>query len=503
MSHRSKLLRVLLALCLAFVSISAANADTLSYPYSFSPSTPARSSEVNSNFSAISTVVNGNIDNNNIKSGASISLVKLNLTQELPILRSAASRVFSAGTTGDSEYRAVITSDGYLELGAGSGTPRDLTLRRKSSSVFQFMNQGASANRAVEASSFQATTFGEANPKAALDTTGIVFGAGGASATDVLIKRPSAGVTSFRNAADNADTDVTFGNVAISGVVTGNAIAQIRPGGRLTLTSNTPVTTGDVSSAGTLYYTPYVSNLLPAYSSSSTKYTLRTFSQLSLSLTLTSGTNYDVWSRYNSGNFALSVTAWTNDTTRATALARSSTSGMLYKNADEEYLYLGTIRASGSNITEDSAAKRYVWNMYNRVEKYLDCKDGTDSWSYTTAAYQEARAQSTEGTSRVGVVRGLDEDVLNLQNSTAASSTSGSIYSGIGIDSSTVNSAYTSQLYAGAGVLGHQITTWSGYPGIGYHTGRRLEYGASGGTWYGDGGTPSVLQSGMRGHQLM
>lgn len=427
-------------------SISAASADQISYTYTFSPSTPARSAEVNSNFASVATVVNGNIDNNNLKSGAGISLIKLNLTQELPILRAAANRVFSAGNTGDTEYRAVITSDGRIELGPG-----------------------------------------------------------GSSARDVMMKRSSAGVVAIRNIADNADADASLGNVTLSGVVTGNSVAQIRPGGRLTLTSQTPVTAGDVASAGTLYYTPDVSNLLPSYSSSLAKYTLRTFSELSLTLSISNGTNYDVWSRYNAGNFTLSVTAWTNDTTRATALARSSTSGLLYKSGDEEYLYLGTIRGSGSNVTEDSAAKRYVWNMYNRRARSLKCEEPQNSWTYTTATVREARGQSTEGVSRVGFVRGLDEDSVTLSSSQCADNSAAAtlLSISIGLDSAAraTDASAVSVNIPTAGYTVAMHCHYAGAPGLGYHTLRRLEYSQAAGTttWYGDANTPTILQSGAYG----
>ena len=90
-------------------------------------------------------------------------------------------------------------------------------------------------------------------------------------------------------------------------------------GGRLTLTSGTPVTTSDVTGAGTLYYTPYTSGQIALYSGSA--WVVYTFTERSLSLTLTSGKNYDVFLYDNSGTLTLELSAaWTNDTTRADAL---------------------------------------------------------------------------------------------------------------------------------------------------------------------------------------
>lgn len=53
----------------------------------------------------------------------------------------------------------------------------------------------------------------------------------------------------------------------------------IPPGGRLTLTSGTPVTTADVTAAGTVYFAPCRSAKIPIYNGS--RWTLETFAQLS------------------------------------------------------------------------------------------------------------------------------------------------------------------------------------------------------------------------------
>lgn len=91
--------------------------------------------------------------------------------------------------------------------------------------------------------------------------------------------------------------------------------------GRLTLTSGTPVTTSDVSNATAIYFTPFHGNKISLYNGS--VWQLLSFSEISLALgTISSGTNYDVFAYNNSGTVALdSIVAWTNDTTRATALA--------------------------------------------------------------------------------------------------------------------------------------------------------------------------------------
>lgn len=516
-------------LCLFCItcSVPVVYADTLTIPNSFTAGTPAQASQVNANFNAV-TSWSSTIANDNIKSGAAIAPSKLDLTalvyptSEWFFKRSASNRCVSSGVSGDTVPRVTLTSDGYLQFGPGSASAVDIGIRRKSSSFLQVIDAGVTANKSVEASGFEATTFGDANPKLQLNTTGVHFGAGGASAVDTLLKRSSATTLAVRNEADSADGALTVGDLTASGTVTvtgattlnstltSNALVQgITPGGRLTLTSGTPVT-GDVTGAGTLYYTPYVSNIYPAYSSSSGKYTAKTFTEASLTLSISSGTNYDIFGVYTSGSSpTLSAVAWTNDTTRATALVRSTISGLLYKSGDEQSLYLGTIRGSGANVTAKSraAGQLYVWNMYNRVMEDALAQDTTDTWTYTTAAFQEARAQSTEGTSRIGIIRGLDDETVEATNISAYSNSTAAVTAtnGIGIDSSTVNSATnspTSSYLTNNGVTCTAV--YKGRPGIGYHTLRRLEYSVAVGTcsWAGDGGG-TFYQTGMRLSQPM
>ena len=84
-------------------------------------------------------------------------------------------------------------------------------------------------------------------------------------------------------------------------------------------------------------------------------------------MTATSGKNYDVFLYDNSGVLTLSTEVWTDDDTRATAIARQD--GVPVKSGAPIYRYLGTIRATGTNQTSDTAAIRGVWNFDNRVKR--------------------------------------------------------------------------------------------------------------------------------------
>jgi len=160
------------------------------------------------------------------------------------------------------------------------------------------------------------------------------------------------------------------------------------PGGRLSLTTNVPITPSDVTAAGTLYYIPFAHGGIRIFNGS--YWIPYTFTERSLSLTLTSGKNYDVFIYDNSGTLTLELSAaWTNDSTRADALARQN--GVVVKSGSTTRLWLGTIRASGANTTEDSKAKRFVWNAYNTRERELENKETTTTWSYATDSWRKTR----------------------------------------------------------------------------------------------------------------
>lgn len=280
-------------------------------------------------------------------------------------------------------------------------------------------------------------------------------------------------------------------------------------GYRLTLTSATPVTTSDVTAAGTLYCTPYKSKYISLWNSGASTYQIIASSEKSLALSVSSGTNYDVFGYISSGDLAIETTAWSTDTARATGLTRDSF-GVLHKTGDQTRRYLGTIRASGSNTCEDSAAKRYVWNNDNRVMRSMRCADTTNSYTYTTATTREINGGSTEGTSRVGFVRGVDEDSVSAHYIHSVSNTGSgvAVYIGVGLDTSTAMTSTTAGNSAflqtpAVNVICSGSATYNALPGIGYHTLRCLEYSNASGTttWYGDNGT-SLFQTGMTARGL-
>src|SRR6185436_20201338 len=124
--------------------------------------------------------------------------------------------------------------------------------------------------------------------------------------------------------------------------------------GRLTLTTGVPVTTSDVTAAPTLYFTPYMGSRVGTYSGSA--WSVSTFTEKSITLaSLTASLPYDVF--IVDSTLALELLAWTNTTTRATALTLQD--GIEVKSGATTRRYLGTICITASTgQCEESVSKR-------------------------------------------------------------------------------------------------------------------------------------------------
>ena len=272
-----------------------------------------------------------------------------------------------------------------------------------------------------------------------------------------------------------------------------NTIVPMVADGRLCLTTNTPVNNED--SGTMLYYTPYAGNRIALYSG--TAWSIYTFTERSISVPSTTNTNYDVFLYDNSGTLTLDLTAWTSDSTRATALTRQD--GVLVKTGALTRRYIGTVRTDPtSGFISDTNSQRQVWNMYNRVAKnFLASTTGT--YNYTTATWRAAGGNTTLGQSRVQWVCGESTHVQLVNYSMAYNTSSLYVAAGIGINQTAANDA---QL-RGAGVTAsNQPSAMTAfYDGIiqpGYYYGQRIEISQATGTttWY---SAVSTMQSGLRG----
>src|SRR3972149_4572660 len=117
-----------------------------------------------------------------------------------------------------------------------------------------------------------------------------------------------------------------------------SAWTPILNGGRLTLTSNVPVTISNVTGAATLYYTPYISDRVTLYDG--TRWSIYNFTERSLSLSgLAKFQAYDIFIYDNSGTLTLESLAWktvtaTNNPTAGTnkGINVSNTTGVVVGN---------------------------------------------------------------------------------------------------------------------------------------------------------------------------
>lgn len=181
--------------------------------------------------------------------------------------------------------------------------------------------------------------------------------------------------------------------------------------------------------------------------------------------------------------------SWTNATTRADAVA-AGTNGVyvntnIINSGDSNSVpagqgtYLGTMMGVNTGDVSDDIGFRHLWNNYNRTRRRFIVEESTASWTYSTAAYRQARASVVN---QVSMVVGLNEDNVQVEvyalvvNSTA---TPRLVSVGIGLDSTTVNNAAVmDQIHVIAGQRNSLKANCVIYPGIGWHYLAWLEYGA-------------------------
>lgn len=273
-------------------------------------------------------------------------------------------------------------------------------------------------------------------------------------------------------------------------------------GGRLTTESGVPASTSDRTAQSNVYWTPHEHGLIALPVASSGPWRVVSQVETSISLSgLTANQNYDVFGYLNTGALSLELSAaWTNDTTRADALG--TLDGVRVKNANKTRLYLGTIRATGTTTTEDSATRRFVWNAYNRQPRRLKVVETASLWTYSTDAW---RSWNGSTANRAEFVRGLDLAPVRFEVTGSCTSTVTGVNPRISVslDGTTTNDADTlfpiSIGLAGISTLGtariHRNLS------AGYHFLQIVERGAGSGTqtFHGNAGAPDVIQNGGLG----
>jgi hypothetical protein len=301
-----------------------------------------------------------------------------------------------------------------------------------------------------------------------------------------------------------------IGNVSDTGATTANHLAVwngasdhvIKDGGviptsypadgRLTLESGVPVSTTDQTAKTNLYYTPYIGDRIALYNGAT--WDLIAFAELSIAIPATTSQIYDVFIYNNSGTATLELLAWTNDTTRATAIVRQN--GILCKTGVLTRRYVGSIRTTASSgQTEDSIVKRYLWNYYHRVPRILRRLETTDSWSYNTATWRQAHGDAAN---QLDVVIGVAEVAIEVKARVLANLVSVSSQAQVSIGEDSTNTpAEESIIDIGLGVgTGFFATIEASlykYPAVGRHIYVWLEKGQGtlATSWYSLDATPT------------
>jgi hypothetical protein len=195
--------------------------------------------------------------------------------------------------------------------------------------------------------------------------------------------------------------------VTVSGLIP-SYIDSFTCQGRLTLQTNDPVPTGDLTSKSVVYFTPYIGNAISLYDGS--KWKVVNFAQVSLTLSaLSSNANYDIFGYSNGGTLTLELgPVWTDAFNRSTSLSLQD--GVYCKSTDLTRRYLGTIRTTTTSTTEDSLYRRLVWNAQNRVIKKVYKESSAGPWTYGTSSWRLLNSVSTY----IGVVDGLGKSTIDL-----------------------------------------------------------------------------------------
>lgn len=307
---------------------------------------------------------------------------------------------------------------------------------------------------------------------------------------------------------------------------------DLTQGGRLTLTTAVPVLVSSVTAATTVFYTPYINDIIWIWSG--VAWVQYSFTETSLALDSdtghtgfhASGSIFDLFMVNDAGVRRLGTgPAWTSDTARGagagtTELARrngiwtnavsmtlrfGSVSGNTITVGVNQGTYVGTMRASANGQTEVSfgglaaggtAANVFLWNAYHRKQFSAMMRDSTDTYVYAVAAW---RASNASVGMRCNFVTGLQEEMFSSSFSTAANETAGTTAAFIGIGDNVVTTyAGSAELNASDGLNDSMVAEFHQTPAIGFRFLAAIEYAVGGAvTFVPDNGTPVFWQNGL------
>ena len=269
---------------------------------------------------------------------------------------------------------------------------------------------------------------------------------------------------------------------------------------RLTLLTADPHPSADQTAKTTVYLTPFGGNSITLMDSSGNAQTPVALAEISLAVPATTVTLYYMYVYSNSGTLTLEAS------TTAFAL---HTNGLPFKTGDKTRLYVGQIRTTGvSGECEDSQAKRFCVNYWNRRRRTLFCNPGyADDDSATgitnaSATFIRVNGGTNDIVEFLCVDAGEPVDVTGCVLADPAASEF--VIFAIGIDST---SSATIETISGAGIRLNGSLTWSATMTAGYHYYQMLGASSSGtATFYADnsrrGSAADPRMTYLKGHVM-
>ncbi len=121
--------------------------STITIPNVFAANTVIDPTQMNANFTAITAVVNGALDNTNISSAAAIALSKLALAPGSAAFNknTTGAQTWGSGLTTDTQPQIAMTSDTGLQFGPGGATVMDTALIRSAATTLKLQAVGGAA----------------------------------------------------------------------------------------------------------------------------------------------------------------------------------------------------------------------------------------------------------------------------------------------------------------------------------------------------------------------
>ena len=346
--------------------------------------------------------------------------------------------------------------------------------------------------------------------------TSIVNASGVATATidasSLSVTDGSTTVSAVTSIHFTANATVSSGGAGIANVAnTGSSGGSGTPGGRLTLTSGSPVMSTNAVAVSTVYYDTYVGNTVPVWNGSSFTSLTITADEISLTLTSTHSTAsnvFDVFAINNASSLVIATgPAWSSTTSRGTG---AGTTELQLKNgiwtnknalthawngttdygsvSANQATYLGSVYTTGAGQTgmamKPAAASGGtnnflgLYNAYNRVLITAIEQDSTANWNYATST---ARPTNNSTSNRISWLDGLAQSSVAFSGHVAAfiSASTPAVVIWVNVDSTSAFSPTLCQFLCPAAATSINFNS-AALPLLGLHYVQQMEYAQNG-----------------------